>query len=67
MQLIGASATVNDELKEDLSDLGWGHHVTVSQSPSFEGKRRSIPTCIKHKYVVCDDSSGRTKAQTLAR
>ncbi|KAK2570818.1 RNA helicase CrhR [Acropora cervicornis] len=67
VQLIGASATVNDELKEDLSELGWGDHVTVIQSPSFEGKRRNIPSCIKHQYVVFDDSFGGTKAQTLAR
>lgn len=67
VQLIGASATVNDELKEDLSELGWGDHVTVIQSPSFDGKRRNIPSCIKHQYVVYDDSFGRTKAQTLAR
>ena len=67
VQLIGASATVNDELKEDLSELGWGDHVTVIQSPSFEGKRRTIPSCIKHQFVVFDDSFGGTKAQTLAR
>ncbi|XP_029189872.2 probable ATP-dependent RNA helicase YfmL [Acropora millepora] len=67
VQLIGASATVNDELKEDLSELGWGDHVAVIQSPSFEGKRRNIPSCIKHQYVVFDDSFGGTKAQTLAR
>ena len=67
VQLIGVSATVNDELKEDLAELGWGDHVTVIQSPAFEGKRRSVPTCIKHQYVVCDESSGRSKAQTLAR
>lgn len=67
VQLIGASATVNDELKEDLSELGWGDHVTVIQSPSFEGKRRNIPSCIKHQFVVFDDSFGGTKAQTLAR
>ncbi|XP_068755652.1 DEAD-box ATP-dependent RNA helicase CshC-like [Montipora capricornis] len=67
IQLIAASATVNDELEEDLSELGWGDHVTVIQSPSFVGKQRNIPSCIKHQYVVFDDSFGRTKAQILAR
>lgn len=67
IQLIAASATVNDELQEDLSELGWGDHVTVIQSPSFVGKQRNIPSCIKHQYVVFDDSFGRTKAQILAR
>lgn len=67
IQLIGASATVNDELKEDLIELGWGDHVTVIQSPSLEGKHRNVPPCIKHQYVICDHSLGITKAEALAR
>ena len=67
VQLIGASATVNDELKEDLIEIGWGDHVTVVQSPSLEGKRRNVPPCIKHQYVICDHSLGITKAEALAR
>lgn len=67
IQLIGASATVSDELKEDLIELGWGDHVTVTQSPSLEGKSRNVPPCIKHQYVICDHSLGITKAEALAR
>lgn len=67
IQLIGASATVNDELKEDLTELGWGDHITVVQSPTLEGKCRKVPTCIKHQYVICDHSLGITKAEALAR
>lgn len=67
VQLIGASATVSDELTEDLIELGWGDHVTVIQSPSLEGKRRNIPSCIEHQYVVCGHSLGITKAEALAR
>ncbi|KAJ7363462.1 hypothetical protein OS493_009616 [Desmophyllum pertusum] len=50
------------------SDRNWlGDHVTVIQSPTLEGKRRNVPPCIKHQYVICDDSFGITKAQALAR
>lgn len=58
---------MNDELKEDLIELGWGDHVTVVQSPALEGKGRKVPTCIKHKYVICDHSLGITRAEALAR
>ena len=58
---------MNDELKEDLIELGWGDHVTVTQSSSLEGKRRNVPLCIKHQYVICDHSLGITKAEALAR
>ena len=67
MQLIGASATVNDELKEDLVDLGWGDHVAVIKSTTLEGKHSRIPSCIKHQYILCDESDGRTKVHALAR
>ena len=67
VQLVGASATVNDELKEDLIELGWGDHVTVIQSPSLEGKRHNVPSCIKHQYVICDHTLGITKAEALTR
>ena len=54
-------------LKEDLRDMGWGDHVTVLQPPSYEGKLRSTPLCIEHKYVSCSLAFGVTKAQILAR
>ncbi|KAK3754834.1 hypothetical protein QZH41_011315, partial [Actinostola sp. cb2023] len=66
-QFIGASATVDSGLLEDLADMGWGDHVTVVQSPSYEGKQRSIPSCIQHRYTVYKENLDISKANILAR
>ena len=67
IQMIGASATVNDVLQEDLTEIGWGDHVKLIQSSTLEGQPFKVPPCIKHQYVICDESVGLTKAQALAR
>lgn len=67
IQMIGASATVNDVLQEDLTEIGWGDHVKLIQSSTLEGQPCKVPPCIKHQYVICDESVGLTKAQALAR
>lgn len=67
IQMIGASATVNDVLQEDLTEIGWGDHVKLIQSSTLEGWPCKVPPCIKHQYVICDESVGLTKAQALAR
>lgn len=67
IQMIGASATVNDVLQEDLTEIGWGDHVKLVQSSTLEGWPCKVPPCIKHQYVICDESVGLTKAQALAR
>lgn len=67
IQMIGASATVNDVLQEDLTEIGWGDHVKLIQSSTLEGRPCKVPPCIKHQYVICDESVGLTKAQALAR
>ncbi|XP_031549404.1 DEAD-box ATP-dependent RNA helicase 47A-like isoform X2 [Actinia tenebrosa] len=66
-QFIGASATVNISLLEDLVDMGWGDHVTVVQSPSYEGKLRSIPSCIRHRYTYFNEETDPSKAHVLVR
>ena len=65
--MIGASATVNDVLQEDLTEIGWGDHVKLIQSSTLEGRPCKVPPCIKHQYVICDESVGLTKAQALVR
>lgn len=67
IQMIGASATVNDVLQEDLTEIGWGDHVKLIQSSTLEGQPFKVPPCIKHQYVICDESVGLTKAHALAR
>lgn len=66
-QFIGSSATVDSNLLEELSDVGWGDHVTVVQSHSYVGKLRSIPSCIEHRYTLFNESMDLSKANIVAR
>ncbi|XP_032234811.2 DEAD-box ATP-dependent RNA helicase CshC [Nematostella vectensis] len=67
IQLIGATATANDVLKEDLVEMGWGDHVLVAETPSYEGKQRRVPPCITHRYALFDGKTVPSKAQVLAK
>jgi len=53
-QLICTSATINDTLKGELADMGWGeNYVDISYTAPL-----TIPQGIKHCYVVANEAAG---------
>jgi len=54
IQLICTSATINETLKGELADMGWGeNYVDISYTAPL-----TIPQGIKHCYVVANEAAG---------
>lgn len=67
IQFIACSATINEQLIDNLKDYGWSSRPTVIRPEKFNDKEKSVPSCIKHNYVLVQDNSVDSKAAVISK
>ncbi len=59
-QFIATSATLDQDVEEELRDLGWGDHPKIIRvSEIITDNPLILPSTIQHCYLECDDTSTR--------
>ena len=62
-QLICTSATVNDALREELIQIGWGPDADLISTMTVQSL--TPPRSIEHHYIVCSEQEGMNKLDLL--
>lgn len=57
-QLLATSATLDENIEEELCNLGWGDHPKIVRISEIITSRTLVtPSTIQHSYIECDDTS----------
>jgi len=67
VQYIACSATIDDQIVENLTDLQWGRRMNVIKSEKCHETPVAVPSSIKHNYVFIPDFSIDSKVAVLSK